>query len=265
MPGPTGDDKVVLGIHTNAEPNTNAWSVDTEGHAWISVTRNGTTQAYGLWPNDHPRFANEAQHPETNIRQGIENRFPATESRYYQLDQKQVAELDKALGEKVTWGYLNNCSNWATNTTERVTGEHIHARDNYGIRTPGDLANGIKALEKEHATAVNQPTRHVAEPSSSFGGRNPQPAEQGAAAPVKTGDPVMDALLANPGNAAAVDQAGKQLAQSPEGRAFAAEGQQQHAAQQAAQKQADPGQQQQQQNQQAQQPTQQGPAHHLTR
>lgn len=262
MSGSNGNDRVVLGIHTNAEPNSNAWSVDTEGHAWISVTRNGTTQAYGLWPNEHPRFATEAHHPETNIRKGIENRFPATESRYYELDQKQAAELDKALGEKVTWGYVNNCSNWATKTTERVTGEHIHARDNYGIRTPGDLANGIQALEKTQPTAVNQPTHHVAEPSSSFGGKSSKPEEHGAAAPLKTGDPAMDALLANPGNPATVDQAGKQLAQSPEGRAFAAEGQAQHAAQQAAQKQADPGQH---QNQPAQQPSQQGPAHHLTR
>lgn len=262
MSGPDGNDQVILGIHTNAEPNTNAWSVDTEGHAWISVTRNGTTEAYGLWPNEHPRFANEPQHPETNIRKGIENNFASTADRYYQLDQKQVAELDKALDEKVTWGYLNNCSNWATNTAERVTGEHIQARDNYGIRTPGDLANGIKELEKNQPTAMDQPTHHEKAHSSSFGGNAPHGMQQPAAVPLRTGDPQMDALLANPGNAAAVDRATRQLAQAPEGRAFAAEGQQQHAAQKVAQ--AAEQQNQNQQNQQNQQ-EQQGRSPHMSR
>ena len=52
--GPT-QDKIVLGIHSRVDPNTEGYFNEfIDGHAWISVTRNGRTETYGLWPDDHP-------------------------------------------------------------------------------------------------------------------------------------------------------------------------------------------------------------------
>ena len=48
---PTGD-RVVLGIHSHVDPNTEgSFNQFVDGHAWISVTRNGQTETYGLWPD----------------------------------------------------------------------------------------------------------------------------------------------------------------------------------------------------------------------
>lgn len=48
-------DKVVLGIHSHVDPNTQgSFNQFVDGHAWISVTRNGHTTFHGLWPDNHP-------------------------------------------------------------------------------------------------------------------------------------------------------------------------------------------------------------------
>lgn len=43
-------EKPSLGIHSNAGPSEGL----TDGHAWISLTENGKTTLYGLWPDFHP-------------------------------------------------------------------------------------------------------------------------------------------------------------------------------------------------------------------
>lgn len=50
-----------------------------DGHAWISVTRSGETQYYGLWPDGHPGAGDNG--PETDIRVGLETRFKPSASR----------------------------------------------------------------------------------------------------------------------------------------------------------------------------------------
>lgn len=46
--------QVVLGIHSNALGSEGY----TAGHAWVTVTRSGVTEYYGLWPDDHPATIN---------------------------------------------------------------------------------------------------------------------------------------------------------------------------------------------------------------
>lgn len=42
-------DKVVLGIHSHVDPNTQgSFNQFVDGHAWISVTRNGQAPADGV-------------------------------------------------------------------------------------------------------------------------------------------------------------------------------------------------------------------------
>jgi len=48
-----GDEPTVLGVHSNQGPGL-ADGAPGSGHAWISVSRNGQTTSYGLWPNGHP-------------------------------------------------------------------------------------------------------------------------------------------------------------------------------------------------------------------
>lgn len=115
-------DKVVLGIHSHVDPNTQgSFNQFVDGHAWISVTRNGQTTFHGLWPDDHPRV--EDNGPRSDIREGMEARSTPSASRFYELTPEQVKRLDQALGENVTWSYGNTCASWATSTVNNVTGQ----------------------------------------------------------------------------------------------------------------------------------------------
>ncbi|MGO1071036.1 hypothetical protein [Lysobacter sp. CA199] len=172
--------KTVLGIHTNAGPGPNGEPAGlTDGHAWISVTRNGHTEVYGLWPNDHPRFAAENPHPESNIRQGIEvgRGFEPTASRYIELTPEQEKKLDAALKEKVTWGYTNTCASWASDVTEKTTGQRISASELLGITdTPRQLYESINELEKKQPTAPDKgapPLKPGEQGSSSLSAADP--------------------------------------------------------------------------------------------
>lgn len=147
-------ERVVLGIHTNTLPGAGL----TDGHAWLTITRNGRTEAYGLWPNTHPRFANEDPHPPSDVRRGIENGFPATASRYYALTPEQARAFETAVAERVTWGYTNTCASWASDTAHRVTGERVNASELLGVTdTPRQIHESIGALEAHRATAPDRP------------------------------------------------------------------------------------------------------------
>lgn len=228
---PQNPDKVVMGVHTNTLPGASL----TDGHAWLTLTRNGQTETYGLWPNNHQLFANESPHPESNIRTGIESNLSPTASRYYELNPEQVKQFDAATKEKVTWGLTNTCASWASSTAERVTGEHIDASELLGATgTPRQIHKSIDELEKKQPTTTDKPLPHVdpqQQHSSSFGQNSTKPA-------IVTGDPQADALLAAANDPKALGNAMQNLAASPEGQAFRAQGHEQFQAQQAQQAQA---------------------------
>lgn len=94
-PQDVSQERAVLGIHTNTLPGAPL----IDGHAWLTITRNGQTEAYGLWPNSHPLFADEDPQPISNIRQGIENGFEATASRFYALTPDQLRVFESAVRE----------------------------------------------------------------------------------------------------------------------------------------------------------------------
>lgn len=78
---------VILGIHSNVrnrtiDPETGK-AVDPafdDGHGWLSVTRDGVTTNYGLWP-DSSRAGDNGEG--NDIREGMEDRDTAAASRYY--------------------------------------------------------------------------------------------------------------------------------------------------------------------------------------
>lgn len=166
------NDRVVLGIHSNVDPNTQgSFNQLSDGHAWISVTRNGRTEVYGLWPDDHPsgRFDNGAG---SDIRRGVERAAPAAASRYYELTPEQVASLEARLRENVTWGYGNTCASWASDTVGRVTGQTVSGSELLGLTdTPRELIQSIGELERARRTTPDNPITPAEVPprSSLFG------------------------------------------------------------------------------------------------
>jgi hypothetical protein len=170
------NDRVVLGIHSNVDPNTQgSFNQLIDGHAWISVTRDGRTEVYGLWPDDHPsgRFDNGAG---SDIRRGVERGAPAAANRYYELTPEQVARLDARLQENVTWGYGNTCASWASDTVGRVTGQTVSGSELLGLTdTPRELIRSIRELERARRTSPDNPITPAEVParSSSFGALDP--------------------------------------------------------------------------------------------
>lgn len=155
--GPT-QDKIVLGIHSRVDPNTEgSFNKFIDGHAWISVTRNGRTETYGLWPDDHPSPNVKDNGSGTDIRRSMEDGLAASASRYFELNPEQVKKLDAKLAENVSWRYTNTCASWANETVESVTGHHVKADDTIGIETPRKLIESIRAQERTQQTSPDAP------------------------------------------------------------------------------------------------------------
>lgn len=161
------NDKVVLGIHSTVNPGTEgSVSQLIDGHAWISVTRDGKTEVYGLWPDDHPKVKDNGD--KTDIRRGMEAGQTATANRYYELTPEQATRLESRLRDNVTWGYGNTCASWASDTVYRVTGERVQGAELLGLTdTPRQLIDSIRKLERQRDTTPAQPLQAGEIPSSS--------------------------------------------------------------------------------------------------
>jgi len=142
----------VLGIHSNV--NGSAGYVD--GHAWITVTSNGITEYYGLWPDNHPATSDNGEG--TDIRVGMEQYDTPEASRYYRLSAAQEKLLDKLLMENVEWGYTHNCSSWAHEVIWKTVREDVDADDYlWAIETPRELGRNIAILENKSPTNIHKP------------------------------------------------------------------------------------------------------------
>lgn len=160
------DDRIVLGIHSTVGAETQgSFNQLVDGHAWISVTRNGQTQYYGLWPDEHPRVQDNG--PGSDIRTGMEAGAPATASRYFELTPEQSATLQRELGRNVDWTYTNTCASWASDVTFRVTGQRVDATELGPVETPRALINGINRLEQQRDTTPQNPLRPSEVPARS--------------------------------------------------------------------------------------------------
>lgn len=153
---------VVLGVHSWVDPNIqskgNKFDRFIDGHAWLTVSRNGEVSYYGLWPDSHPDIVRRGQgDPEvTDIREGREAGYEATASRYYNLTPEQAKELETALKQNVTWSPTTTCAGWASDTVTSVTGNKLDATEFLSIETPRELVKTIRALEDKQATAPDQ-------------------------------------------------------------------------------------------------------------
>lgn len=169
-------DDVMLGVHSNVrkgqtDPETGQPYGFDAGHAWISVTRDGTTTTYGLWPDAHPRAEDNGSG--SDVRQGMEDGDTPAASRYFKLSPEQAQKLDAQLKDSATWGYTNNCSSWARDTVEAATGVRLNADDPGALwtETPRQLGESIHQLEQERRTGPEQP----AEPAPAKGSSSQDP------------------------------------------------------------------------------------------
>ena len=140
--------RTILGIHSNVLAGDK-----TGGHAWLSITTNGATVFYGLWPDSHPRTKDNG--PDSDIRKGLEANSVAKASRYYKLTESQSQKLLVQLGRQQNWNYTHNCSSWASYVVWRVVGEDVDADDEglLGVETPRELGRSIQRLETKSPTS----------------------------------------------------------------------------------------------------------------
>ncbi len=158
-------DKPILGIHSNADPSQ---GIDY-GHAWISLSQNGITHFYGLWPDFNPKVENNGNL--TDIRKDIEEGF-GEYSRFLPIDENQLNKFNYKKGQNKTWGpWINiagytlsfplyNCSSWAQEVYEYVTNESILADEFLNgspFETPRKLSEGILKLESTYPTSNFKP------------------------------------------------------------------------------------------------------------
>lgn len=142
----------VLGIHSNVDSGAKSG-----GHAWISLTLNGATTTYGLWPDEHPNVVDNGSG--TDIRVGMEDSEIAKVSRYYSLNEIQLTQLRAIIAQNKTWHVYYNCSSWATFVVSKVMKEDIAAEDWWvlGIDTPRKLGSALRQMELKNQTSKLAP------------------------------------------------------------------------------------------------------------
>ena len=95
---------MILGIHSNVVGGANDY---TAGHAWLTITHNSRTTAYGLWPDAHPSVVNNGDG--SDIRVGMEASAKSEASRYYRLSDAQAKNFNALMAANTAWRYTHLC------------------------------------------------------------------------------------------------------------------------------------------------------------
>lgn len=153
----------ILGIHSNVAGDARDY---TSGHAWLTITVNGKTTFYGLWPDAHPSVVDNGK--QSDIRIGMEASAKAAASRYYRLSDAQQKHFFALMKSNVEWRYTNTCASWATEVVEELLGEDVDADDWAGFETPRELGKSIRELEAKQPTTMFAPKPLKHNPASSL-------------------------------------------------------------------------------------------------
>lgn len=154
---------MILGIHSNVAGENQDY---TAGHAWLTITHDGKTTCYGLWPDAHPSVTDNGD--KSDIRVGMEASQKAVASRYYRLSDAQAKHFNKLMSANVAWRYTNTCASWASEIVEEVIGEDVDADDYGGFETPRELGRNILLLEKKQPTSLSSPKPLKQNPVTGF-------------------------------------------------------------------------------------------------
>lgn len=157
--------ETILGIHSNVAGSDGFIA----GHAWLTITRNGRTTTYGLYPDSHETVvANGENNGNGNdVRRNYEASYVAVASRYYRLSAPQSEHFDRLVRTNAHWQYTNNCSSWASSIVRALIREDVDADDNFGIETPRELGRNILLLEAKSPSSVLSPRPVRNDPASS--------------------------------------------------------------------------------------------------
>lgn len=166
-------DKVIMGLHTVYRPT--GLDEGLTGHGWVTITEHGKTTTYGAWPDTNDWVAKNHQEKGwngsgTNVRLNLEQKLAAPAGwreahRYYELTPAEVKKFQDRLAEPCHWTYVDNCSKWAVDTTEKVTGEKVASRDprvGFLTQTPASLGDRIDELERRNPTNHDAPLEPAA-------------------------------------------------------------------------------------------------------
>lgn len=122
------------------------------GHAWLTLQQDqNVIQGNGLWPDDHPDIVASGLNngEDSDIRTGFDVDSTVGEHQFCaDLGQDQLDNYVELLNEDEEWGLLHNCSSWASEVFEQVTGIDVDADDErlLGAETPSELGQSIQEL-----------------------------------------------------------------------------------------------------------------------
>ena len=121
----------------------------TAGHANLSLhTSDGQVTTYGTWPDAHPdiQYLGLDYGPGSDVRVDFGGDDPSNYPHAYceELSPTELKTFQEVVAQRNEWGYLNNCSSFAGETFEAVTGTRVSADDYFGIDTPRALGDSIR-------------------------------------------------------------------------------------------------------------------------
>ncbi|MDA8708595.1 hypothetical protein N9M10_04400 [Hellea sp.] len=158
---------VILGIHATKIrgkfSHPNGPSV-TQGHAWITVTKNNFTQSYSVWPDYEPKV-NDNGWKGSDLRKEIEvdprysNSFRIRQSRYFQLNMMQQNKLNVILQKYVFHRPTHNCASWVAEVARKVTSENVRADEKFHryIESPRQMGAYIQKMETKTPSSLKNP------------------------------------------------------------------------------------------------------------
>ena len=87
---------------------------------WLQrVVDIGRQDIYEETPQDGREQSGSAVKPKTW------DLYPMGASRSYEISEWQALQLEAILNKGEGWTFMNNCTTWALDVVERVTGEHL--------------------------------------------------------------------------------------------------------------------------------------------
>jgi len=103
-----------------------------------------TVTTYGSWPANVAGEANRSS-SDSDIRVNYPGDDPSNYPYVHcrEINEEQYQKLQKMIADGDEWGYLNNCSSFASDTFSEVTNVNVSASDTLWISTPRELGADI--------------------------------------------------------------------------------------------------------------------------
>lgn len=153
------EEKAILGIHSSEPPNDCKNDCKGWGHAWISLTENGKTNYYGLWPDWHSTvkqlgLSNGAG---SDVRTNIENGSGAV-NRYYVISKDEVKRFNNLVSQNLEYSiFTYNCSSFAANVAFQTVGERLSNSGTAFIPMPCGLSTSMNNANINTPTGISSP------------------------------------------------------------------------------------------------------------